>query len=115
MRMGALAAQFLALFHTEAMLFIDHNKLQILELDRPFDDRMGTDHDLHRTIGKPSADRFLVTFRSVAHQQTDLTLLKESILTSKQLYEISIVLFCQDRGGRHDGGLCATVDYNCSG
>ena len=34
MRIGALAAQFRALFHAEAMLFIDHNELQILELDR---------------------------------------------------------------------------------
>ena len=67
MRIGALGTKLGALFNAEAMLFVNHGKLQILELNRPFDDRMSPDHDLDRAIGKTRANRILLRPRRIAN------------------------------------------------
>ncbi len=105
MRVGALGAQFGALFHAEAVLLVDDGQLQILELHGLFNDGMRADHDLDVAPGKALANGVLFGFGSVANQQADLLGAQDAGASGQEPRKGGVVLLGQDAGRRHDGGL----------
>ena len=105
MRIGALGAQDGALFHPEAVLLVDGDELQVCEGDRFFEQGMCADDDLDLAAGQAAADLFLLACGSIAHQQADLPGSEQAVLACQDIDEIAVMLFGQDGGGRHDGGL----------
>src|ERR1051325_978438 len=102
MRIRSLCAQRGALLHAEAMLFVDHHKLQILEDDRIFNERMRTNDNFDRAVCESLANDLFFRFWCIADQQADLTWLHNSIFlgfTHKQTRETAIMLPRQNRGG----------------
>ena len=50
MGLEALGKQPVALTHPKAVLFIDHNQPQAVELDRIFQEGVGSNEELHLTV-----------------------------------------------------------------
>src|ERR1044071_817438 len=100
MRIRSLCSQRGALFHAEAMLFVDDYELQILKDDWFFNQRMCTNDNFDRAVGESLANHFFLWFWCIANQQTNLTRLHDSIFmgfTHKQAREAAIMLLCQYR------------------
>lgn len=104
----AFVAERGALFDAEAMLFVNHDELQILELDGVFDQRVRADDNLNRPVRKTCADFGFLRFGRVADEQTN-------VRARKQIGKTAEMLVSQNRSGSHNGGLRARLIHHRGG
>ena len=106
MRIGSLRAKFRALFNAEAMLFINDCKLQILELNWSFDNCVSANDNFDRAICESIADRFLLQTQPCRRLSKRISFgCMIPFSPGEEIDETAIMLFGEDAGRSHDGGL----------
>ncbi len=89
----------------EALLFIDDDEAEVLEVDIALEEAMGADDDIHGAIGERGDGRALLAVRAEAREHVD------AHGEAGEPFSKGVqVLLSEDRGGHEDGDLSPVHD-----